>query len=1173
MKKKLRIFTVFSVLILTVFVSTTLAQEFRGTITGSVTDPNGAVIAGATVTVKNVATNITNTATTNSEGSYTVPLLQPGVYSVSATSSGFKTTSREKIELGVSDRLTIDLQLTIGTATEVNIIADEELLDKTSVTTGLTINSRQVEELPLPEGAVLTLATQAPGINYTGNPQFTGPTANGNLAAFRTNGAGGNQINLDGSPNLGSSGAVAFTPPSSAVQEFKVQTNKFDAQDGFTAGSTVNVAIKSGTNVFHGEAYYYNRDKSRTANNFFSNKAGIGRAERKYSRYGGMINGPIFKNRTFFLFTYENQKDNISEPTTFLVPTALQRTGNFSEILGTTPIFDPATGVLTGTVVNRTAFAGNIIPTGRLNAAALKYLSLFPLPNLPVVNGIGQFFSNMNLIRPYKSYLGKIDHNFNENHRIFGKYYYSKSEEDRYNWLGKADSPTRGFEYRVNKGGNIDYTAVFSSSFILDVRGNYTLFSQERRNANPISPTALGLSSTYLGVINKATVIPRFDFASFTTASISNSIGSNRSDYNEGLFRPFYLFSVQPTVTQIFGDHTFRYGYDYRQLKEKFESNGYNAGRFLFDGTYTTPASNSSAALRNAYGRDLAAFLLGIPTANGNSLIDNPTIYNVRSKYQGFFFQDDWRVNNKLTLNLGLRYEVESGVEDSENRLVRGFDRSTPNPLQSAAQANFTLLPPVSVPTTFNVLGGLLFADGNNRENQTTDKNNYQPRIGIAYALGNKAVIRGGYGRFVAPFQIQAPNQSGFSTPTLFTPSTNNGLTFIADLNNPFPTGIAASPGSSLGLATFIGRDLTINSYERKNAVFQRFVVGFQYELPWKLGFEANYIFSEGKNLAVTRNINSIPAQYLNNGSEFSSTVSTFLGASVSNPFRGLVPSNPTYNAATIARRFLLVPFPEFGNVNITDYEGTSNYNSLQLQLVKNLSNGLSFNASYTFSREHEATLYLNPQDKKPTDQISPNERPHRITFSAIYQLPIGKGRAIGKNWNRWLDGIIGGWQLQTNYERQSGEPLVFGNVYFNGNFRDLKSRLGEKDANGRRYGIDIPAFDITRFYPGGVVSTGNAALGVGNINTIAGSNTLRYFPLTFNGLRNQRFLNFNIGLSKNFRIREGMKLQIRGEAINVLNDPFFAGLNLTPTNAAFGFANTQRQPPRDIQLGARFTF
>lgn len=1170
--------TFFGVLALFMLVSSGLAQEFRATITGTVSDPNGSVVPGATVIVKNTGTNVATTVKTNDDGAYTISTLLPGVYNVTATGTGFKTSSRENIEIKVDDRLTLDFKLEIGSAAEVTIVATDELLERGNVTTGILISARQVQELPLPEGAVFTLATQSPGINYTGDPNFTGPTANGNLAAFRTNGAAGNLINLEGSPNLGSNAAVAFTPPSEAVQEFKVQTNSFDAQNGFTAGSTVNVALKSGTNKFHGAIYYYNRDKNRTANNFFNNSLARARPDRKYYRAGGTVNGPIWKDHTFFLFSYERQNDNVAQPTTFFVPTAKQRIGDFSEILPSTPIYNPASAFTGGScaagVVCRTVFAGNLIPAGSLNPVALKYLALYPLPNMPIVNGVGQYVSNMNLHRPYKAYLGRVEHNFNGSNKIFGKYYYSKSQEDRYNWFEVEGSPTQGFEYRTNTGGNVDYTRIISSNFIFDVRGSYNEFRLQRAPAEPISPQEIGFSGSALAAFGTAQVMPRMDFASFASTPISNAVGSNRSDYNEGRLVPFTLWSVQPSITQIAGNHTLRYGYDFRLLRERFDSNGFNAGRFLFDGTYTTPASNSSSTLRNAYGRDLAAFLLGIPTANTNSLIDNPTSYDVTSRYHGFFLQDDWRSTPNLTFNFGLRYEMEGGMIDSDNRLVSGFDTTTPNPLQAAAQANFTASPPSGVPTAFSVLGGLQFADNNSRAAQATDKNNFQPRFGVSYSFDNKTVFRGGFGIFTAPFQlVPAPNQSGFSTPTLFVPSTNNGLTFIATLANPFPSGVAASPGSSQGLATFIGRDLVVNNHDRKNAQYARVVFGFQRELPWGLGFEFNYVNSTGYNLAVARQVNYIPPSFLTSGPAFDSTVSTFLGASVPNPFRTLVPSNGTYNAATIARRFLLVPFPEFGNVTLTEYNGRSYYWALQTQVVKRFTRGLSLNASYTYSREEEATTRINPQNQDLTRQIGSNDRPHRFALSAIYELPIGRGRAVGKEWNHAVDAILGGWQLQTNYEWQSGEPLLFGNVYYEGDPTLLKNRIGQTDAQGRKYGVDIPAFDISGFYPGGVINPGSPAIGLGNINTIAGSNALRYFPLALGNLRNQRFLNFNLGMSKNFRIKEGMKLQVRFEAINVLNNPYFNVVVLTPNTGSFGFTNGQRQPPRDIQIGGRFTF
>ena len=1199
------------------FISATSAnsQEYRGTITGNVTDPNGAIVPAASVSIQNVETNVNSTVTTNEEGSFSFPLLLPGKYKLSVTAANFKTTVRDNIELNVGDRLTIDLQLEIGATTEVNVVADTELVERGSVTTGTVITERQITELPLSEGAAYNLATQAPGVSYTGNPQFSGPTANGNLAAFRTNGASGNLITLDGSPNIGFDGGVAYTPPADALTQFKIQTNAFDAQNGFTAGSTVNVAVKSGTNKLHGSAYYFNRPERLTANNFFNNRLGSPRPPRAYYRVGGQVNGPVYipklyngKDKTFFMFSYERQKDDHAEPITLTVPTALMRTGNFSELLSlSTPtlIYDPATAALrnttctagsTGTTVCRTPFAGNIIPAARLNAAALKFLSLYPLPNQPGITN--NYFSNQSLSRPYDSYLTRIDHNFNSNQRIFGKFFYSKSTEDRYNFLDVPNSITQGFEYRTNKGGSLDYTATLSNSLVLDVRSSLNDFVQQRVQANPLSANDIGF--TGIGAISQSTVFPEFDFTNFAT------LGAQRADYNEGLTRDFKLFSVQPTLTQIFGEHTLKYGYDYRRLLENRSTNGYNAGRFLFTGAYTSPASNSNATLTNAVGRDLASFLLGIPTANAGSFIEQAVSYDVSSNYHGFFVQDDWRVSRKLSLNLGLRYELESGLRESNGQIVTGFDTTSASPLRSGVLANYNAGIPAGIPIDAfqNLSGGLKFATGSNDVNQATDKNNFQPRIGVSYSLNDKTVIRGGFGIFTSPFQIQALNQNGFTASTSYTPTTNSGLTFISNINNPFPTGLNPAVGSSLGLNTSIGTTLgttnatgptatTVYDYNRKNSNYARFIGGVQRELPYNFGVEATFVYSHGYNLPVFRQLNFIPTQYLNDLTNVTdggtvlnaiTTAQTFLNATVANPFRGLVTTDATLNAATIARRRLLVAFPQFQDLIVTEYNGTNNYLSLQLQATKRLSQGLSFNAAYTYAHEREKVRRLNPQDTDLTDMISTFSRPHRIAFSGVYELPFGRGREFFSNWHPVAEAFLGGWQLNAVYEWQSGEPLILQNFFYNGDINQLENKLGQRDEQGRRYGVDIPAFDITGFRVldnrATINGVANPAFntfvvpGFGNNYTIGSQNTLRSTPYTLNNFRNQPFQKFDLGLTKNFRINESMKVQVRVEAINAFNWVYLGnGLQLSATNTSFGLVSGQRNLPRDIQLGARFTF
>jgi hypothetical protein len=1199
-------------------------QEFRGTITGTVNDPNGSAVPGATVIVKNIETKVSTTIRTNDDGSYTVPLLLPGRYSVSATGEGFKTSIRENVEVKVDDRLTIDFALEIGTQAEVNVVADTELIERGSVTTGTVITQQQIEELPLSEGAAYNLSTQAPGVSYTGNPMFTGPTANGNLAAIRTNGAVGNQINLDGSPNLAFDGAVAFTPPADALSQFKIQTNAFDAQNGFTAGSTVNVAVKSGTNDLHGSLYYFNRPGALTANNFFNNRLGQERPPRSYYRAGGQVNGPVYipylyngRDKTFFMFSYEKQLDKRAEPETFTVPTARMRTGDFSELIvnrnnigatANTVIYNPFSGTQSGNNVVRTTFGCgvanntpvpancNIIPTNLLNPAAVAFLNLYPLPNQPGIED--NYFSNQTLERPYDSYLTRVDHNFNANHRIFGKFYYSKSKEDRYNWLDQPDSVTQGFEFRTNKGGNVDYTATLSSNFILDIRSSLSDFTQDRIAAAPLSAADLGFDK--LATLTSSSVFPRFDFTNYDT------LGAERADFNEGLTRNFKLFSLQPTVTQISGDHTLKYGYDYRKLWETRTTNGYNAGRFLFDGLYTAPASNSNATLRNAVGRDLAAFLLGVPSSNANSFIEQAAVYDVNSNYHGFFIQDDWRVTQKLTLNLGLRYELESGVREANGQLVTGFDTTAASPLRAAALTNYNANVPNGIPIGAfqNLSGGLVFASGADDVNQATDKNNWQPRIGVSYALDEKTVLRGGFGIFTSPFQIQPIDQSGFRALTNFSPSGNNGLNITATLDNPFPNGVNAAAGSALGLNTFIGSTLgttnatgptatTIYNYDRKNANYARFVAGIQRELGYDFGVEATFVLSRGYNLPVFNQLNYIPREYLNDlqGATDGGTIlnaiaatNTFLNGTVPNPFRTLAPAAGDLNNNTLARRRLLVAFPQFQDLIVTEYNGSSDYRSLQLQLTKRMSRGISMNASYTYSHDREKVRRLNPQDEELTDMISTANRPHRFTFSGVFELPFGKNRTFFSGWNPIFEGIFGGWQFNAVYEWQSGEPLVLQNNFYNGDITQLENLIGKRDEQGRRYGIDIPAFDLTGFRVldnrPTVNGTANPAFntlvvpGFGNNYTIGSQNTLRYLPYTLDNFRNQPFQKFDVGLTKNFTIREGMKLQVRVEAINAFNWVYLgSGLQLSPTNATFGFVSGQRNLPRDIQLGARFTF
>ncbi|MBV8859582.1 MAG: carboxypeptidase regulatory-like domain-containing protein [Acidobacteria bacterium] len=1191
------------------------AQESRGSLTGTVTDPNGAALPGATVEIRNVETNVANTVTTNEEGAYSFPLLNPGRYTLTVTAQGFSNTTRENIEIRVSEKITLDVPVSVtGVGETVTTIASAPVLETGSVSTGTTVTTRQIAELPLIDGSPYQLATLAPGISYTGNPSVGySPTSNGNLAAFRANGATGpNQVTLDGAPNFAIDGGVGFSPPSEATQEFKVQTNSFDATQGYTAGATVNTAIKSGTNDLHGSAYYFNRDRNRTANNFFSNRAGQDRPERTYHRFGGTLGGPVRlpgvyngRDRTFFFAAYERLKDNQAEPQLFTVPTAAFRNGDFSALLNQTlpiRIYDPATSCHTPSncTVTRTAFAGNVIPTARLNPVAVAYLNLYPLPNVAGnSDGTNNYFSNQIRHSNYRSWLARIDHRINDTNSLFGKYYHSFNPEDRYNWT--ASPLTQGFEYRTNDGASLDWTSTLSNSMVLDVRTSLSRFVQQRQPAQTIDLASLGFSQAALASMNGYQYLPRFDIRTFDAQRpVRSTLGSNRSDYNAGLLRPFYTFAAQPSLTQIHGDHTMRYGYDYRVLRENFSSNGYQGGRYFFDGTYTsidtTTTTNSNNQTnanrnRNAYGRDLAAFLLGIPSAStSQSIIDTTGInYSAQSQYHGFYFQDDWRVTPKLTLNLGLRYELELGLTERYNRFIRGFDPNTASPINDAAVAAYTTAYNANpsnfliAPSQFRVAGGPLYADDNNRALWDADKSNWQPRLGAAYQLNEKTVLRGGFGIFMSPYRIVPGDflQTGFNAQTPFIPTNDQGRNFVATLNNPFPNGLQTAFGSTRGLLTSVGGDLGASDaglvpVDRKNAKFSRLIIGFQRELPGQFVVEANFVSSWGRDMAVNRNLNFVPRQFLADlsgvqtlaeATAADAAANSNLSATITNPFRNLgaltANGSPFATATTISRAQSTLAFPQFTNVWVQQYNGSNRYNALQLQGMKRFSRDLSLNVTYTYSKLREKLSYLNPSDTSLEDRIGTDDRPHRFTLATVYGLPLGRGRAFGREMPKVLDAFVGGWQLNGTYEWQSGQPILLSQAFFYaGDINAVESRAGQGTGDGRKYGIDLPVF----------VNPDGSAFNTTTILRLS-SSSLRTVPTTLDNLRHMPFTSVNLSLTKNFKLGEGRNLQIRGEALNAFNHPYFIDLSADPTNAAFGLYSTQRNNPRDIQIGAKFTF
>lgn len=1172
-----------------------LAQDFRGSIVGTVVDATNAAIPGATVKVVNVETQVANTSVTDERGAYSVLLLNPGRYNVTATLQGFKTFIREGQLVAVSETVRIDITLATGTVEEtVTVRAEAPLLNTNSGISGILVDSKQIVQLPLGDGTAYMLTRLAPGIMDSSDLHFARPMDNGNLGGIVTNGVlGGNEFMIDGAPNLSNAKGVGFSPPSDAIAQFKVQTNAFDAQSGHTAGAVVNLALKSGTNSIRGAGGYFNRDASRTATPLLTERSGGTKPSRTYNRFTGQVGGPVLRNRTFYMVAYEHLRDVQPEPSTFTVPTEKMRAGDFSEF--TTQIFDPLTA--TGTTRTRTAFQDNKIPSGRIDPVAANIAAMYPLPNRP--GTVGNYFTNM--LRPYDydAIMGRVDHNFSGNDRAFASLYYNTRQEDRYNWAAEATNATnngtinnvlvtQGFDYRSNRGLTLGYTTSRFAMWVVDVRYSNTTFGEYRDPAQQVDPASLGFAASAVQAMQGYRYLPMITFGSFSTTNQNSTIatlGSQRADWSEGFNRPMTTNSFSPTLTRIWGNHNVKLGYELRQQTWVIENNGYQGGRYHFNGAYTR-ASNSAGT--NDRGQSFAQFLLGLPTVATGSVatpgttssqfeISSPGEFSQRT--QGVFIQDDWQVTDRLSLNLGLRVEFNGGMTETSDRNLGGFDTVTANPLNTAASAAYANNPIPQIPVSeFGVIGGLMFADGPINKSQAKAL----PRAAAAYRIGERMVIRGGVGLFSYDYFFENINQAGFSQPTPIQVTTDDGLTFTGStLSNPLPSGQLIQPvGSANGLMSSLGQNLgTLYQPERETPYYTRWELGVQRDLGggWVAAF--TYLGSRGSNLPVVRQFNNIPIEFLSTSRTRDAANEAVLSSSVANPFAGLVPGT-TFNGATIARNQLLRPYPHFGTFALEVYEGSDSYRSATVQLQKRFRGGNSLTMQYTNSETRDKLSYLNPPDGILEDRVSPNDRPHRFSIGSSLQLPFGRGERWGSEWSGATEALLGGWRLSGTYQYQSGFPLTFGNVYYDsacGDPKSLKSNIG-KSVSGGIAGLDVPAWDLSCFYfHDSTVQTGgvddivkqraDARINVGNI--------VRYFPSTLPGVRTHHLNLLDFSFSKSFSLPRNANLQIRVEFINALNYTVLwnPGVDPRATNGLFGIVNQDRNNPRDIQLGVRLTF
>jgi len=1137
----------------------TVAQTTTGTVTGTVTDSAGALVAAAAVKLANTGTGLSLTAETGDNGNYVFPLVQPGNYEISVEKQGFQKFART-FTLAVTQQARIDAQLSIGQVSEsVQVSAAAVVLETDTSNLGQVISNRQVVDLPLNGRNPFALAALTPGVTPlasfgAGVVGARGAAQTAGANNFLANGGmtGSNEILLDGIPiTVCCQGQPALIPTIDTTEEFKVQTNTSPAEFGRTSGGILNIVTKSGTNRFHGTAYEFFRNEKLDAANFFVNRAGTnpipGRDDRRtplrYNQYGAAAGGPVLipklyngKDKTFFFANAEIVNLRRSLFRTFSVPTAQMRTGNLSE--ATSDIFDPATTRpnpdLAGRYL-RTPFPGRTIPASRTNAVALNILKLYPAPQRAgIVNNLDSVASSRD---DDKQLSFRLDHNFSERNRLFGRY--SRLWNDHYepNYWNSASSPAGFNQFIKSHTIVLDQIMTLKPTLVLNLRYG---FARQRNFRDPYSLGtdlgALGFSQLYTTQVQER----------FLPAIGINGFNGNDETGNQRFTR--YSHNVAAAVSIIRSSHNMKLGWDGRIFLDHNASLGNPGGNFSFGTTFTSgPDPVAGVPGGQAPFLSFGSFLLGVPTGGLLAYTDTTS---QQGFYHALYFQDDWKVSRKLTLNLGLRWEMETGPTERYNRIAN-VDPNIASPLAQASG-----LP---------IRGGLVFRGVGDapRGRYKTDANNFGPRFGFAYSATPKTVIRGGIGLFYSPGLVRLFNggNPGFTVTTPFVASID-GVNSVGNLTNPFPGGLVPLTGSSQGAATLVGTGVSALQYDTPLPYSTQWNFGIQREFPGSVSLSVSYAGNKGTRLPVNTQLNALNPIHYGQAGDLSRVAQ--LNTLVNNPFFGLI-NTGTLAARQVQQNQLLRAYPHFTGFGVNFMgAGNSTYHALQVSAQKRMSKGLLATMSYTFSKNlgdvnmlttsffdaGQNPGYQNEFNRSMDRSVLGSDFPHRLVMSGVYDLPFGKGR--------WL----GGWQVNGIFTYQSGQPLSFGvtgapayagtranftgaaEAQTSGSFSD---RLGGV-SGGPGY-LNAAAFRVP------------VSFEFGNTPRLDGRN------------RGPSMKGLDFSLIKNFAFTESSRLQFRAESFNLTNTPVFGLPNTTVGNAGFGVIGSQSNQPRNLQLALKFIF
>jgi hypothetical protein len=1188
------------------FSSNAIAQVYSGSLTGVATDPSGAVVPGAKTTVTDQEKGFTFTAVTDSEGRYVLRNLPPGNYTLSASAKGMRTYSQPGITLSVGQNFEAPIKFEIeGTTVTVNIAEAAPLVSTQDASTGQIVNQRFINDLPLVSRNAFNLTMLSPGVTQPPGGSFG---LNSGSVNFISNGGRNSEADvvIDGASqtnqenNSGITTAL-YTPPVDAVQEFNVQQNSYSADIGFGGNTVLNVVTKSGTNNFHGSVFEFLQNSALNSNNWFNNQNGVKVSPRKQNQFGGTLGGRIRRDKTFFFMDYEGTITRSQGTARAGVASALERTGDFGELCKSAggvfdsagkcsaaggQLWDPYTSTYSSSAGGavRSAYIpfNNLItymspgnpklvgtsyvpparPGNLIDPVALKMMQYFPLPNVAVgtsaYNPLNNWIGANGSQSDGHKFDVKLDHRLSDMSMLSGRFSRSQNVSHGVNCFGNiADPCTQGPNSGHAYSSAVSYNRTFAPTFVLNLNYGFARsfaftegVGQDFKDFNPV--TTLGLPSYILTSGYIAT--PNVTLGNGYTQVSAQALGSQTFSI---LHYPLDTHHLAANFNKIKGQHELRFGWEGRMHRISFLQVGYPEGQFSYSstGTSQTPAGGTG-------GDPLASLMIGFPQGGSGYGVD--VAVTTQNFAHAWYLQDNWRLNNRLTINLGLRYEL------TLPRTER-FDR------QSYIDPDATF--PLQVAGVAPLKGGLVFTDSSHRTPYDVDPMNFGPRVGFAYRTPGDFIIRTGYGIFYEAIKGAASGTGGggftgfsWNTPLVTTYQTD-GATPYGRISDPFPTGIQLPPNKSQGLLTGLGLGVSGPIRFWNNTPYmQTWNFGLQRELKNVL-LDVNYLGTKGTHLYFggAGSVNFLGAWVESAPPDQITQLNTF----VSNPFLGII-TNPasSLSPATVVQSQLLKPYPQFSGFSGNDPPvANSIYHSLQVKVEKRFSQGLQVLATYVFSKSIDnssvacgcttwlggATSLQDPNKRFLERSVSQYDIPQVFQFSYVYQLPFGKGKRFGGRIPLAVDAVLGGWQTNGLWRLDNGMPLALG----------LSTSRALPTYGGQRPNLVGPltrnngANWLNQYFENPQNAVTPAPFTVGNA------------PREIATARVPGTATSALSLFKQFALpkREGAKAEFRIEAFNALNHPQFNAPSLTVGSSAFGKVTSQANSPRQVQLGLKLYF